>query len=90
MATLLIRMRWKWIGHVIRRDQNSIIRTALHWTPEGKRKRGRPKHIWRRTVEGELLSMNNIWGTIEKMAKERPKWRTFVAGLYDNGIPGSK
>jgi len=36
------------------------------------------------------LSMNNIWGTIEKMAKERPKWRTFVAGLHDNGIPGSK
>ena len=22
MVTLLIRMRWKWIGHVIRRDQN--------------------------------------------------------------------
>ena len=90
MATLLIRMRWKWIGHVIRRDQNSITRTALHWTPEGKRKRGRPKNPWRRTVEGELKSMHHSWGTIEKMAKERPKWRTFVAGLHDNGIPGSE
>ena len=39
MATILIRRRWKWIGHVIRRDQNSITKTSLHWTPEGKRKR---------------------------------------------------
>ena len=39
MATILMRRRWKWIGHVIRRDQNSITKTALHWTPEGKRKR---------------------------------------------------
>ena len=54
MATILINRRWKWIGHVIRRDQNSITKTALHWAPEGKRKRGRPKNTWRRIVEGEL------------------------------------
>ena len=27
----------------------NITRTALQWTPEGKRKRGRPKNTWRRT-----------------------------------------
>jgi len=32
--------------------------------------------------------MNHSWGTIEKMAKDRPKWRTFVANASD--IPGSK
>ena len=53
MATILIRRRWKWIGRVIRRDEHSITRTARHWTPEGKRKCGRPKNTWRRTVEGE-------------------------------------
>ena len=37
-------MRWKWIGHVIRRDQNyKKTKTAFYWTPEGKPKRGRPK-----------------------------------------------
>jgi len=51
MAILLIRRRWKWIGHVIRRDQNSITRRALHWTPEGKRKRGRPKETHGGTIE---------------------------------------
>ena len=90
MATILIRRRLKGIGHVIRRDQNSITKTALHWTPEGKCKRRRPKNTWRRTVGWELKSMNNSWGTIEKMAKDRQKWRTFVAALHANGIPGSK
>ena len=26
---------------------------ALHWTPDGRRKRGRPRTIWRGTVERE-------------------------------------
>jgi hypothetical protein len=63
---------------------------SLHWSPEGKRKRGRAKNTWRRTVEGEMRTMNNIWGTVEKMAKERQKGRTFVAALHANGISGSK
>jgi len=90
MANILIRRRLKWIGHVIRRYQNSITKTALHWTPEGKCKRGRPKNTWRRTVEEELTSMNQSCGTIEKMAKDRQKWRTFVAALHGNGKTGSK
>ena len=36
-------------------------------------------------VEGEQKSLNYTWGTIEKMAKDRQKWRTFVAALHANG-----
>lgn len=32
----------------------SITWAAVHWAREGKRKRGRPKTTWRKTVEGEL------------------------------------
>ena len=32
---------------------------------------------------------NNTWETVEKMAKDRQKWRTFVAALHANGISGS-
>ena len=36
--------RWRWLGHVIRKDRDSITRTALKWTPNsGRRKRGRPR-----------------------------------------------
>ena len=41
------------IGHVLRQNRNSHTNIALSWTPEGKRKRGRPKNTWRRTVERE-------------------------------------
>ena len=76
------RWTWiQWIGHVLRMDTNAIPRVALHWTPEGKRKKGRPKITWRRTIEKELQQQHQSWGTIEKMAKDRCKWRSFVAAL---------
>ena len=90
MTTILLRRRWKWIGHVIRKDQDSITRVALHWTSEGKRKRGRPRDTWRRTVEAELMKWKKTWGTVEKMAKDRKEWRSFVAALHANGITDSK
>ena len=39
MGDIILRRRWRWIGHVLRKDPQSITRTALHWTPDGKRKR---------------------------------------------------
>jgi hypothetical protein len=47
------RRRWQWISHVLRMDKNRNARIALNWTPEGNRSRGRPKELWRRTVEKE-------------------------------------
>ena len=49
--------RWKWIRHVLRMERNSHCRTALTWQPEGKRRRGRPRTTWRRTVEHERKEM---------------------------------
>ena len=83
MASMLMKRRWKWIGHVIRKDSTSHTKTALHWTPEGKRKRGRPKITWRRTVEKEMKCLGHTWGTIEKKAKDHHQWRAFVAALHD-------
>ena len=82
MENIISKRRWKWIGHVMRRDSNSIVRTALHWTPEGKRKRGRPRMTWRRTVEGEIKEMKQTWGTLTKLAQDRNDWRAFVAALH--------
>ena len=52
---LTIRSRpWKWIGHTLRKA-NNITKQSLEWSPQGKRKRGRPKNSWRRDVISELL-----------------------------------
>ncbi|KAK6491765.1 hypothetical protein HHUSO_G3931, partial [Huso huso] len=36
MSTIITRRRWRWIGHVLRMETDSIIRIAVRWTPEGK------------------------------------------------------
>ncbi|XP_061181199.1 uncharacterized protein LOC133189822 [Saccostrea echinata] len=43
MSTIITKRRWRWIGHVLRKGPQSTTRTALHCTPEGKRKRERQK-----------------------------------------------
>ena len=42
-----------WLGHILRREGENECFTALGWTPEGRRARGRPRTTWRRTVEKE-------------------------------------
>ena len=38
----------RWYGHVLGRDDNSVLRVALNFEVTGKRKRGRPKKTWKR------------------------------------------
>ena len=71
MGTIITRKRWHWIGHVLRKDANSITKVAIRWTPEGKQKRGRPKTTMGRTVAAETKNMNHSWGTIQGLARDR-------------------
>ena len=41
----------RWYGHVLRRDDDSVLRVALNLEVCGKRKRGRPKKTWKKQVE---------------------------------------
>ena len=43
--------RWRRVGDVLQTDGNNIARTALTWAPESKRRPGRPRTTWRRSVE---------------------------------------
>ena len=36
----LRRRKWNWIGHTLRRSDNSIAKQVLQWTPQGHRERG--------------------------------------------------
>ena len=82
---LRTRWRWKWIGHVLQRDPQSITRTALHLTPDGKRRRGRPRTTWRRTVESEMKTIKHSWTSLTRLAQDRQRWRNFVAALHTTG-----
>ena len=40
----------RWYGHVLRSDDENVLRVALNLEVSGKRKRGRPK-TWKKQVE---------------------------------------
>nr|XP_006821712.1 PREDICTED: uncharacterized protein LOC102806297 [Saccoglossus kowalevskii] len=73
--------RLRWLGHVLRMPQDSIPETALCWTPQGQRNRGRPKTTWRRTITTELVQANLTWSSAEMVAKDRQEWKNLIAAL---------
>ena len=69
--------RWKMIGHILRQDHNNDCSIAMTWAPEGKRRKGRPKTTWRRTVEKERKEGGwNSWSEARTVAANREKWRS--------------
>ena len=75
------RRRWAFIGHTLRRDRNHLARRALTWTPDGRRKRGRPKETYRRTVEKEMRELGfHSWEAVTAAASDRPAWRHLITG----------
>jgi hypothetical protein len=59
----------------------SIPRVALRWTPTGKRKRGRPKETWRRSVEKEMKEKDWTWGQVQHWSHDRQAWKSLVMAL---------
>ena len=85
------RRRWRFIGHILRQQPDNDCVTALTWTPEGKRKIGRPKTTWRRTVEKERSRAGwKSWGEVRAKAQDRNRWRAHVEALCATLAPGDR
>ena len=46
--------RLRWYGHTLRSNEDTVAKTALDLTVEGKRKRGRPKQRWEKVLENDM------------------------------------
>ena len=79
------KRKWRWLGHTLRKPFANVTRHALRWTPQGKRNRGRPKTTWRRSTDAEVKQTGMSWNQLEKMAKDRGRWRSLVDDLCSNG-----
>ena len=44
-----------WYGHVERMDPTRLPKIMVHWKPEGRKKRGRPRRTWK---DGIYTAMN--------------------------------
>ncbi|KAL9983040.1 hypothetical protein ACROYT_G005164 [Oculina patagonica] len=73
------------LGHTLRKPSANITRHALRWTPQGKRNRGRPKTTRRRSTETEVQQTGMSWNHLEKVAKDRGRWRSLVDDLCSTG-----
>ena len=89
MVKQVRKRKWAWVGHTLRRPSNSITRRALHWNPQGKRKRGRPKNSGRRDTEKEMKVLGKNWKELQQLAEKRRLWSLFVDGPGSNLEPGA-
>ena len=64
----------RWNGHVVRRDEESVLKKAMMLQVNGQRKRGRPKQTWKRQVEESLKKI----GLRVEEATDRATWREGV------------
>ena len=70
------------IGHILRKDRSDDCSVAMSWVPEGKRRRGRPKTTWRRTVEKERQKAGwKSWEEVQTPATNQEEWNSSVKAL---------
>lgn len=84
----ILKRKWRWLGHTLRKPNEDIAKQALKWNPQGRRKRGRPKTTWRRQLEKELKQQNLTISKAETLARDRRQWRSVVRGLSSTGGHG--
>jgi ribonuclease HII len=77
--------KWKWAGHVARREDGRWTTAVTEWTPRnGKRSPGRPFKRWRDEID-------KYWGTPawKKHTRDRKYWKkhaeAFILQWNDNG-----
>jgi hypothetical protein len=51
----ITRKQLIWYGHVERMDPTRLPKIIIHWKPEGRKKRGRPRRTWK---DGIYTDMN--------------------------------
>jgi len=71
--------RMRFAGHILRLAHDRYAKMALFWEPLGKRKRGRPKHTWRKTFEEDLATVGKTFGETEATAADRNEWKLLTA-----------
>jgi len=73
------KRRRRFIGHVLRLPTARPVSTAVQWTPEGGKRRGRPKKTWQDTLRDDLQAMDVSWEEAKSVASDRREWRSLVA-----------
>ncbi|XP_078671992.1 uncharacterized protein LOC144911640 [Branchiostoma floridae x Branchiostoma belcheri] len=86
LSTIITDKRMQLAGHILRLPSRRHSKTAMTWVPHnGRRKRGRPKHTWRRTFQDDLRRANIPWEEAETVAADKKKWKLAADVPYGTG-----
>jgi hypothetical protein len=72
------KRKFRWINHILRKEDRQIPKAALLWNPQGNRKRGRPRNSWRRLV---IKEASRSWNELRFLAANRQKWKRLIDNL---------
>jgi cell wall assembly regulator SMI1 len=68
--------------YTLRRPSESITKQALSWNHHGKRRKGRPRNMWRSEIESET---KRTLKDLERIALDRKAWKDVVIDLCIQG-----
>ena len=86
MSSFVTKMRLKWLGHVLRFEDNNVVKQLLYWKPDGSnRPVGRPKFRFHDIVkkDAKFYNISPDMKSLEQLAKDRDEWRLFVSAAMD-------
>ncbi len=80
ILSTIISAKWRWAGHIARRNDNRWAKRIYEWQPRtGKRRRGRQNTRWR----DSLVTAEGI--TWPRKANDRLMWRNMKRTTFDTG-----
>ena len=80
MDLIIKERRLRWLGHVLRMEDDRIPKQATRWQMDScTRRAGRPRSNWIDTVSPDLKSISMAWEDAEQAAVDREDWCGRVA-----------
>ena len=77
IKSVLTQQRLSWYGHVMRRGDTHLKRSALSMKVTGTRPKGRPKMRWLDRPKSDM----RIYGINPEMATDRERWSVMVKNV---------
>lgn len=77
--------RLRWLGHVVRMEENAPAKKAFEYAPgDGSRRRGRPKLRWKDQVEEDISKLGVInW---RRSAEDRGAWKNILRSVTGTNV----
>lgn len=79
IGSVIRQSRLRWLGHLIRLDENRLTKIMFQQEPRGVNRRGRPRKSWMDGVKEDLNELGIIeW---ETLARNRKEWRKAIQAM---------